>query len=148
MKKPSTTLLRIQKTFPGVTRIVESKSPVLITVLEKDINKATKKDPNNCALAEACKRSLSVDGAIIGLTYSWLIKGAKAIRFKTSESVAREITSFDRHHDFAEGKNYRLGPISPSSRLDRPIPPRVKTRTITGKKLNQRHHTANVRAAW
>jgi hypothetical protein len=74
------------------------------------------RSPKRCALAKACRRMLKVDGASIGVGYSYLVKGAKAIRFATSEAVAREVVSFDRNRDFAPGR-YLLSPVSKSARL-------------------------------
>jgi hypothetical protein len=42
------------------------------------------------------------------------------VRYKTSVAVGREITSFDRHHEFATGNDYLLSNVPPSSRLGRP----------------------------
>lgn len=144
MNKTHVSLNRIRKSFPNVEKVVNAKKPVLITVTPGDNSKASKKDPNNCALAQACKRQFSVDGAIIGISVSYLIKGKIATRFKTSETVSREITSFDRHHDFQPGRNYRLSQMSPSD---------VKSVTLgghsrkagNGKKLTRYHHTENIR---
>lgn len=139
-------LNRIQKTFPQVEKITNAKKPVLITVTESDNSKASKKDPQKCALATACKRQLSVDGVIIGIGTSYLIKGKQAIRFKTSVSVGREITSFDRHHDFQAGRNYRLSPMSPSAIRSTVFGGNKKTNKGNGKKLSRRHYTENVRS--
>jgi hypothetical protein len=108
---------RIRKLFPQVTQIIEAKEPLVISVIEEDALKGRKKDPMGCALVRACKRLHLAEGAIIGLGNSYLIKGNIATRYKTSGTVSREITSFDRHQDFAPGKDYRLSAISPGSTL-------------------------------
>lgn len=113
----NTALKKIQKNFPSVTRVRDSKGGIKLEVTEKDCKTASKKDPNNCALAKACKRQLNIDGAIIGISYSWLIKGNTATRFQTGENVSREIVSFDRHHDFAPGKGYSLRKVTGGNRL-------------------------------
>ena len=109
-------LSSIRKHFPQVTKIVDARIGITIKVTEKDNKKARKKDPNNCALATACIDSHIADSAIIGISSYYLIKGNKAVRYKTTESVSREITSFDRHHDFQPGI-YGLSPVSKSCRL-------------------------------
>ncbi len=135
-------LNKIQKLFPQVEEVVDSTKTVAISVKENDSKKATKKDPYSCALARACVRQKIADAAIIGIGYSYLIKGRKATRYKTSTSVGREITSFDRHHDFAAGNNYLLSKISPTNRLDKIR----KTTKRSGRKHKQIiHRTSNIR---
>src|SRR4051812_17932241 len=99
-------LNKIRKLFPQVKHVEDADESIVITVTKKDNSSARKKEPTDCALARACIREKIADAAIIGLSYSWLIKGTKAIRYATSVTVSREITSFDRHHDFMAGKNY------------------------------------------
>ena len=86
----------IRKIFPKVTDIREARKGVIVAVSKHDAAAATAKDPQRCALARACRRNGVADGALIGLAFSWLIKGKIATRYKTSPGVAREITSFDR----------------------------------------------------
>lgn len=110
-------LRMIQAIFPQVKEVRDATKAVLITVTDEDADGAKPKDPRQCALARACNRDGLADGALIGLGISWLIKGTIATRYKTSGGVGREIVSFDRHHDFAAGKDYRLSPISPANRM-------------------------------
>lgn len=145
-------LTRVRKYFPHVNRVKDAKEGVLITVTAADSRTARKKDPANCALAVACRRQGLADGAIINIGFSYLIKGDVATRYKTSGTVGREITSFDRHQDFAEGKNYRLSRICPSAALGRhpkyyQYP--VKNKLKPGKSINvvHKHRTARIRVA-
>jgi hypothetical protein len=141
-------LTRVQKHFPNVKFVKDSNKTITIRVTEADSKEGTKKDPAGCALARACVREKHSDGAIIGIGTSWLIKGNTAIRYKTSQTVAREIVSFDRHQDFAIGKDYKLSRISPKARLgaNRPAAkgaphPRVHGRPV----ILHKAHTSNVR---
>lgn len=102
--------------FPRVREVVDATRGVRVSVKPRDTIEGRKNQPTECAMAKAMRRDFDADGIIIGLSYSYLIKGEKATRFKTPASVAREITSFDRHHDFAPGE-YGLSAISPSQRL-------------------------------
>lgn len=102
--------------FPQVKEVIDSRKRVEIRVTNHDCTAGKAKRPTECALAKAIKREYNADGAIIGMTYSYIIKGNKAVRFQTPESVSREIVSFDRHSDFAPG-NYALSPVYPSHRL-------------------------------
>lgn len=111
------TLNTIQKQFPYVKQVVDADESIAISVEERDAKSGRKKDSNNCALAQACKRQHIADAAIIGISISYLIKGDTAVRYKTSQGIGREITSFDRHQDFAAGKDYVLSKIGRSIRI-------------------------------
>lgn len=104
---------RIRKYYPKVKTVSDETKPIVIHVTEKDCSGAVGSNFSQCALARAAKRGLKADGAIIGLTYSYIIHGTRAFKYKTPQSVAREILSFDRHSDFDAGA-YHLGPIPPS----------------------------------
>lgn len=106
----------IRKMFPKVEYAVDAHAPVYVSVNAKDCKDAQKLNPSECALARAAKRELHADGVIIGMSSSYIIKGNKAVRFDTPQSVAREIVSFDRHGDFATG-DYHLIPKSPAVRF-------------------------------
>lgn len=117
MPKNATKLPRaVKRLFPEVTKAVDSVENITVVVSRRDCKEGTKKDPNQCAMARAMKREYKADGAIIGLSYSYLIKGNTATRFKTPDSVQREIISFDRHQDFYPG-TYELNKVPPQNRL-------------------------------
>jgi hypothetical protein len=109
--KPTIILKRIRKLFPNVNKVVDSKVDRYVSVTELDCSTAKKKDPANCAFANACTRMGIAEGAIITVSRSYLIKGNTATRYLTPESVAREIVSFDRHQDFRPGNNYKLSKV-------------------------------------
>lgn len=145
----SSILAKIKRQFPDVTEVVDSKESITISVTQRDATGATKKDPNSCAMAKAVCRQEHLDGAIIGLTKSYLIKGKKAVRYSTPVTVAREITSFDRHHDFREGTDYRLSRVSNCERIGS-----WKTRSESYKQSGHKHvelqythqhHTSDIR---
>lgn len=106
----------LTRNFPNVKTVVDSKKSVTVTVEQADCAVGQKGEPTECALAKAAQREFAADGIIIGMAYSYIIKGDVAHRFATSNAVGREITSFDRHADFAPG-TYVLGKVSPTSRL-------------------------------
>ena len=139
-------LQRIQKLFPQVTEVVDSKESIRISVTSKDSQTSRKKDPEGCALAKACVRQNIADHAIIGIAFSYLINKTTAIRYKTSTGVAREITSFDRHQDFAEGKDYMLSKISNGNKIGKYEDKRERTlRSHREGKATVVHKTANIR---
>lgn len=127
----------IKRLFPQVTSVTDSSRPISITVEKKDVASARRMEADGCAMAKALCREKGVDGAIVGIGVSYLIKGNTAVRFNTPATVAREITSFDRHDDFDPGE-YQLSAISPSQRFDRP-----RTRPKNKMDARNRHDSAD-----
>lgn len=107
----------VRKQFPQVKKVMDAKEGVRVTVTKRDSSEGRKKIPSNCALARACVREMKADGAIINVGFSYVITGEIATRYRTSVAVGREITSFDRHQDFAPGDDYLLSAVPPSSRI-------------------------------
>jgi hypothetical protein len=105
----------ISRMYPNVITCVDATKPVEVSVNRRDCKMAKRLNPSECALAQAARRELKVDGVIIGMSTSYIIKGDQAIRYATPLSVSREIVSFDRHQDFAPG-DYYLIPASPARR--------------------------------
>ena len=136
-----TALQRVQRTFPHVEKVLDSKETITVDVIPEDSKVGRSKDPAGCALVKACIRQKMADGAIIGIGFSYLIKGNTAIRFKTSQAVAREITTYDRHNAFAPGEDYKLSKVSKSSQLGRAgVVHRLKLSKIhKGNKLGKYH---------
>jgi hypothetical protein len=93
----------VQSMFPKVKHIVNAKKGIALTVNERDVKSATKKDHNGCAMAVACKRELGVDGAIISTRTAYIVDGDTATRYAVGHTVNREITSLDRGAGFAPG---------------------------------------------
>jgi len=139
-------LSKLQKHFPQVKKVVDAEKSLIVSVTRDDVRFARKKDTENCALARACVRQKIASSAVIGIGTSYLINGTVATRYHTSTTVAREITSFDRHADFAEGTTYRLSKISPASRLGtKPGPKQTGPHNSKFDDKWVKHHTANIR---
>lgn len=137
----------VKKQFPQVEEVVDATKPIRVSVTKRDSNEGRKKKPNDCALARACRRELKADGAIINVAFSYVIKGKTATRYETSACVAREITSFDRHQDFAPGDDYLLAAVTPCKRLGQD-PRRGRGGSHTPKKTHlavHKHQTADIR---
>lgn len=146
-------LTRLRRYFPQINNVMDASESVEVEVIKEDVLKGAMKRPQSCALARACVRSKDVDGAIINIGNSYLIKGDTAVRFNTSEAVGREITSFDRHGDFAVGKSYVLGRIAPKQRLGRYKAgqkskggPRLTTKPPENA-IHKRHRTVRIRVS-
>lgn len=106
----------VRKFFPNVKTVLDATRNANIEVTKKDTKSKGVKKHTECAMALACKRKFKLDGVIISKGISYLIKGNKARRFKTTESVSREITSFDRGAGFRPGI-YELSKITPGISL-------------------------------
>ena len=115
-RRNMTALALVRKLFPDVESVVDARNATTIIVKEKDVNAQARKKHSECALALACKREKNLDGAIIQVTFAYLIKGKQATRYRLPESASREIVSFDRHADFSLGE-YHMTPPPASSRL-------------------------------
>jgi hypothetical protein len=103
-----------QRYHPEVTKVVDARKDVTIRVTDEDCHMSESKAPNECAMATAFKRTY--DGAIIPVSSAYLIKGTTAYRYKVPVTIAREIVTFDRHHDFSPGV-YHLKAPSASNKL-------------------------------
>ena len=145
--KGNNAVTRVRKYFPQVNQVVDAKDTIEVSVTKKDSKSAKPKNPSQCALAQACCRELKADGAIINVSYSYVINGEVATRYSTSVAVGREITSFDRGGEFEAGFDYKLSKVSPSNRLG------VRNRQSTGTRPPHKsavkpkavHHTVNIR---
>ncbi len=111
-----TALRKVRKYFPQVNKVIDATESITVSVESGDSDSGRQKDPAKCALARACVRN-GADGAIINVGFSYVVKGEVATRYATSVGVGREITSYDRHKDFATGKDYVLSKVAPSCRL-------------------------------
>jgi len=144
--KNNHSLKLVRRYFPQVDEVVDSNKPAIAHVTRVDVAKAKIKDPNYCAFAQCLERMFKADGVIIGLTTSYVIKGKRAIRFQNTETVKREITSFDRKAGFDEGY-YNLSLVSPSRKLGRQRTDKANKRGphLTKADRKYRHFTQGVR---
>lgn len=108
----------VQKVFPNVTHVKDARKDASVEVTKRDTTSATVRNHKACAMAVACKRKMDLDGVIMSVSIAYLVKDNVATRYKVPESVAREITAFDRDAVFEPGE-YNLRAISPAARLDR-----------------------------
>jgi len=107
-------LKKLRQIWPDIRDVRDATEPVNISVEDQDRAKGRRKSSGECALARACVRTGIADAALIGAGTSYLKRGTVAIRYSTPESVAREVVSFDRHGDFAPGRDYHLAKMKPS----------------------------------
>jgi len=133
--------ISVRKLFPQVTHAEDATTPIAVTVKEADAADAKSLQASECAMARAAKRQYKADGVIIGIGVSYIIQGDTATRYPTPPTVSREVTSFDRHHDFASGE-YKLMAVSPSRRFGHQGGPRKHNRNHQATRVV---HTRTVR---
>lgn len=144
-KPGSKSLNIIRQYFPKVSEIVDAKARAIIEVTKEDAKSSGIKDPLMCAFAKASYRAFDADGVIIALTTSYVIMKKRAIRFKNSETLSREIISFDRRGGFDPGL-YLMSPFSPRQQLGvyKGRPTHVKSKGGADRR-QFRHFTRDVR---
>lgn len=135
----------VQKRFPQVKTVIDSKKSVEIEVNSTDVDKAKRKDKKGCAMAIACKRKFHLDGIIVSLNRAYLIKGTKATRFTVPEAVSREIISFDRGSEFQQGQ-YKIKKIPDREIIGSRLNRKRGKHTGKGRKRYTTHRTKGVRA--
>lgn len=140
----STVLGIVRKFFPEVTSVEDAVRPIKIAVSTGDTRSRAVKDHNACAMAVACKRSLSLDGVIISRSTAYLVKGRRATRYKLPSSVSREVVSFDRGAGFAPG-DYVLSAVPVNQRLGMRTGGDKDEETGNGRPKQFRHLTTGVR---
>jgi len=139
-------LRTVREYFPHVEEVLDGTKVTIVEVTQQDNAHADVKSHRTCAMAIASKRCFKADGAIIGLTVSFIIFGKTAYRYMNPGTVSREITSFDRKAGFDVGI-YHLAPPSDAHRLGTeritdPDRPSGSKKKAVGK---YRHFTKGVR---
>jgi len=102
---------RIQ-TLDGLP-VYDATEPLIIEIVKADIRSRDRKNPEKCALAQACKRELHVTEARAYLSRLYIKHGDHWLRYQLPETVRTEVASFDRGGGFSQG-TYRIPPLSPS----------------------------------
>lgn len=129
-------------TYKGLP-LVDAAEDLDICVTKQDVSTARKKDSTGCAAANALKRVLKTEAEVhLSRTYIKDAKNKVWVRFKTPESVSREITSFDRAAIFEPG-DYTLK--APSAKEKLGIYKGRSTPKTGAKRRAVSHQTINVR---
>lgn len=135
----------VQRHFPNVNKVQDATKNLTIEVTNDDDKKSKRRNMNECAMAVACKRAYKADGVILSRKVAYLVKGDLAIRFIIPESVAREITSFDRGAGFAPG-SYHLHRPPKGRTLEHKKAHRKSTPDKNIGEKHQFHLTTGIRA--
>jgi hypothetical protein len=127
--------------FDG-TAVIDAKRPLRIRVIKEDLASARRKDPGNCAIAQAVKRCAGVEAVRVHTSrvYVRRHKTAPWERYETPNSIRVELVAFDRGASFQEDE-YVLPPPSKSHRIGmrETWKRRKKREAYTGKKRKTPH---------
>jgi hypothetical protein len=104
------------KTIDGLP-IVDAKKPLTLTIIDNDINKASIKEPADCAVARACRRQFMAKEVRVHLARVYLrTNKGNWVRYMTPRYLRSEIIAFDRGGKFMPGE-FKLAPPNPADRL-------------------------------
>lgn len=123
--------------------IIDAIMPISFKVTNRDIKRGGLQQPDSCAMALACKREYHYKDVRIHIHYSYILEKDHWVRYRTPNSVAREIVVFDRGGTFDPGEYTLLVPY----KSDR-IGAIKKLNKRSNKRIAKRHYfhiTANVR---
>jgi hypothetical protein len=121
--------------------VVDATKPLTFTVTRRDTKRGDIKDPEACAIALACRRTLHSDSVRVHLQVTYIKVGTHWLRYITPNSVRTEIVAFDRGGMFSPGV-YTLNPPKAAKKLGR----KHVGRKPRGPNLNY-HRTEGVRVA-
>lgn len=98
--------------------VEDARHALTIEVLPRDITKSTRKEPDSCAMAIACRRQLHAREVLVHLSrvYVKQLKRNLWLRYAVPQSLRVEVIAFDRGGGFAPGV-FTLSPCSTSKKL-------------------------------
>lgn len=123
--------------------VVDATEPLILEVTRRDITKGEPQEPDSCAIARACKRTLDIIEARVHLSRTYLrTSDGEWLRYFTPQAARTEIVAFDRGGTFEPGE-YRFPPVSKSKRLG--TMKSTSTNKRTGRKRTRPHVMTNIR---
>lgn len=129
--------------------VIDAKKPLVLHVDATDISSASLKEPNDCAVARACRRELHAIEARVHLGRVYIRTNKSSwTRYMTPKTMRQEIIAFDRGGSFEPGE-FVLSAPKPSARLGKRSGGKDKPRTLAqrraAKKRKSPHILTNVR---
>jgi len=103
---------RIQ-TLDGLP-VYDATEPLWIEVIKEDVKANRRRDPERCALAAACTRTLHVEAKAY-LSRLYVRHDDHWLRYMLPEAIRSEVAAFDRGGGFSSG-TYRIPPLPPKAR--------------------------------
>ncbi len=117
--------------------IFDAKKSIRIEVNNNDISRADRKEPADCAMARACRRSLHAKEVRVHLGRVYVRQNeGNWQRYLTSPALRTEIISFDRGGGFQSGE-YVLRAPQATKRLGADSRKRLKRKRKSGSKTRQ-----------
>lgn len=107
--------------------VYDAQKPAELTIQQRDVSHAKRKDPGHCVIARACKNSFTCDEVLVHLSKIYVkMTGADYwIRYDLPKSLRQEIVTFDRGGKaFIDEETYRL--LEPYHKLGEPKPSGLK----------------------
>lgn len=121
--------------------VKDATRSVILHITDSDVRKGRKKNPKECAAAQACKRQLGATEAQVHKTRTYVRFNGHWQRYQTPGSLQAEIVAFDRGGSFEPGEHILLK--MPPSKLGK----RKSGKTLHRgtRKLRGYHRVPNVR---
>lgn len=125
--------------------VIDATESVILRVTARDIRGASIKEPNQCAIARACRRVLHVKEARIHLSRMYLrTNDHNWVRYAVPKSARAEMIAFDRGGNI-EPAEFKFDRVKPSDRLGKPNKSPRKSTGKPGNPLRKPHIVTNVR---
>lgn len=97
--------------------VIDAKQALTLTINDNDINKASVKEPADCAVARACRREFHAKEVRVHLARVYLrTNKGNWVRYMTPRPLRSEIIAFDRGGRFAPGE-FKLLPPNHADKL-------------------------------
>jgi hypothetical protein len=96
-----------------MSETADAKTKLKFKITPRDVRRATRKDPHNCAAALALKRLTHADDVKVGRTRTIIVRGSRSIRYQTPPALSFEAKTLDRGGKFEPG-DFALNPVPPS----------------------------------
>ena len=96
-----------------MTKTTNASRRVKFKITPRDIARAKRKDPHNCAVALALKRALGADDVEVRASRVFVEKKGRRIRYELPPAVRFEALTLDRGGKFEPG-DYEIKPVPPS----------------------------------
>ena len=93
--------------------VVDAKTSLWLDVTKADIRLGKRKNPDGCAVARACKRTMKAKEVRVHLSRIYVRKASHWVRYIAPFSMRDAIIKFDRGKDF-EPATYLMGRVQPS----------------------------------
>ena len=115
--------------------VVDAKEPVILTITDKDVKKASLKSPSHCVMAQACMRETGHEARIhISRAYIKENGGNTWLRYVVPIHLRTEIISFDKGGSFEPGTYTLIAPRKYEKLGHEKDRPRNRKRTKTDKR--------------